>query len=154
MFDIASAVASASAMLTLAKGAIAARDDFKAQQAISDAQGKLLEITAAALSLSQTNIALTDEIRALKDAAHELEVKARDRQGYALAEVCPGAYAYKSQPGEEGTDVPLHYLCQLCYDKGIKSVLRVFHQPEVDWSSAYRMWECAENKEHNITRSP
>lgn len=145
MFDIASAVASASALLTLAKGAIAARDDFKAQQAISDAQGKLLEITAAALSLSQTNIALTDEIRALKDAAHELEVKARDRQGYTLAEVCPGHYAYKSQPSEEGADIPLHYLCQPCYDKGVKAVLR-FHQQD-GWG---KEWACPEESQHLI----
>lgn len=145
MLDIASAVASANAMLTLAKGAIAARDEFKAQQSISDAQGKLLEITTAALSLSQTNIALTDEIRALKDAAHELEVKARDRQGYALAEVCPGAHAYKSQPGEEGADIPLHYLCQPCYDKGVKAVLR-FHQQD-GWG---KEWACPEESKHVI----
>ena len=149
MFDIASAVASASAMLGLAKGAIAARDDFKAQLAISDAHVKLLEITTAALSLSQTNIALADEIRSLKDAAHELEVKARDREGYALTEVCTGHYAYQSQPSQEGANVPLHYLCQPCYDKGIKSVLR--HRNFRDqWGIARLVWGCPAEKNHTI----
>lgn len=145
MFDLASAISSASTMLGIAKGAIAARDDFKAQQAIGDAQGKLLEITTAALALSQTNIALTDEIRLLKDQAHQAQMEARDRQRYDIAEVCPGHYAYKAQQVEGAAAIPLHYLCQPCYDKGVKAILR-FTQAE-GWG---KEWECPENTAHSI----
>lgn len=147
--DIASAVSAASAMLGIAKTAIAARDEFKAQEAITNAQLKLLEVTTAALALSQTNISLTDEIRTLKDAAHEREMKSRDREGYALTEVCPGHYAYKSQPSEQGAEIPLHYLCQPCYDKGVKSVLR-FHQQD-GWG---KEWACPESLAHLIRQYP
>lgn len=143
--DIAAAISGASALLGIAKGAVAARDDAKAQQAITEVQLKLLEVSTAALALSQTNIALTDEIRLLKDEAHQSELKTREREGYALTEVCPGHYAYQSQPSEEGAAVPLHYLCQLCYDKGVKSVLR-FHEAE-GWG---KEWGCAENTTHSI----
>lgn len=145
MIDIAAAISSTSTLLGIAKGALAARDDAKAQQAITDVQLKLLDVSTAALSLSQTNIALTDEIRLLKDQAHQAQMKTRDRDGYEIAEVCPGAHAYKSKPAKEGASVPLHYLCQPCYDKGVKAMLR-FHQTE-GWG---KEWACPENEAHNI----
>lgn len=145
MLDIASAITSATAMLGLARDAISARDDAKAQRAIGEVQGKLLEITTAALALSQTNIALTDEIRLLKDQAHNAQVKSREREGYALTEVCPGHYAYQSQPTEDGVPVPVHCLCQPCYDKGVKAILR-FSEAE-GWG---KEWMCPEVAAHQI----
>lgn len=151
MFDLASAISSATAMLGIAKGAVAARDDFKAQQAIGDAQGKLLEITTAALALSQTNISLADEIRVLKDQAHDLQLKAREREGYALAQIGPGVHAYQSQPAKEGATPPTHYLCQPCYDKGVKVVLRFNESGGDGLSSKRTAWICAENREHSFS---
>lgn len=145
MIDIAAAISSTTALLGIAKGAIAARDDAKAQQALTDVQLKLSEVTMAALSMSQANITLTDEIRLLKDQAHQAQMKARDREGYEISEVRPGAHAYKSKPSEEGAGVPLHYLCQPCYDKGVKAMLRTVEGPmRKTW------WLCPEEVSHKF----
>ncbi|MXN31030.1 hypothetical protein [Delftia sp. CH05] len=154
MIDIAAAISSTATMLGIAKGAIAARDDAKAQQAITEVQLKLLEVSTAALSLSQANISLTDEIRALKNKAEQLEMKASEREGYVLSEVCPGAYAYQPRPGQHRADDVPHYLCQVCYDKGVKSVLRFQRSTGKQWNSPYDAWNCLENSSHNFVRHP
>lgn len=150
MLDIASAISGATAMLGIAKGAIAARDDFKAQQALGDVQTKLLEITTAALALSQTNIALTDEIRLLKDEAHNSQMKARERERYLITELGTGTYAYKSQPAEEGTSEPLHYLCQPCYDKGVKTILRIQNEGGDAISTPRKYMICSASQSHSF----
>lgn len=151
MIDIAAAISSTATMLGIAKGAIAARDDAKAQQAITEVQLKLLEVSTAALSLSQANISLTDEIRALKNKAEQLEMKASEREGYTLTEVCPGAYAYQSQSDQGGSDKNPHYLCQICYDKGVKSVLRIHRGKGDAWNRKHDSWSCLENPSHGLT---
>lgn len=152
--DIAAAISSTATLLGIAKGAVAARDDAKAQQAITDVQLKLLEVSTAALALSQANIALTDEIRLLKNEAHQSELKTREREGYVLTEVCPGHYAYQSQPSRDGTNAPPHCFCQPCYDKGVKSVLRYSHNQRGEWNSENMVWECAIEKNHTFSHYP
>lgn len=154
MMDIAAAISSTATMLGLAKSAIAARDESKAQQAITEVQLKLLEVSNAALSLSQTNIALTDEIRTLKDKARQLEMKASERDGYTLTEACPGTYAYKSSHDQDAGNTKSHYLCQPCYDKGVKSVLRFLHNKKSEWNSENMAWDCPENKDHAFCHYP
>lgn len=154
MIDIASAISLTSGLLGAAKTAIAARDEAKAQQAIADVQMKLLDVSTAALSLIQTNISLTDEIRLLKDENKQLQMKASEREGYTLSEISSGVYAYKSKPSEEGTDPPLHYMCQPCYDKGVKSVLRLHRHDADQWTAVHRSWHCPENRHHDFSSFP
>lgn len=141
--DIATAISSTATLLGIAKGALESRDDQKAQQAITQVQSKLLEVTTAALSLSQTNIALTEEIRELRRAAEDAERIAAERSGYELAEITDGSFAYRSVGSESSS--PIHFLCQPCYDKTTKSVLR-------RRTGAYgdTFWECPENLAHRI----
>lgn len=150
MIDIATAVSGVTALLGLAKGAIAARDDVKAQDAISEIQAKLLDITTAALTMSQANISLTDEIRALKDSIHKFENKEREDSGYELTEVSPGSYAYKSTNSNQ----PAHHLCQPCRDAGVKTVLRFHHHKGSPSVREYRKWTCVADGKHSFTYYP
>lgn len=149
--DLAGAISGVGALLQIAEVAIKARDDAKAKQAIADVQIKLLDLSTAALAMAQTNISLTDEIRLLKEENQQLQMKASEREGYALAEISPGVYAYKSQPVEGREDSVPHYVCQPCYDKGVKSVLRYFNNKGDSWTSPHKVWQCPVERSHEFS---
>jgi hypothetical protein len=87
------------------------------------AQQALLAHNASMFQLQGQYFEACEELRKLKEAAHE-------RGRYSLVELAPGYFAYRvnlipqeSGSVEPGSAEPLHYLCQPCYDKGIKAVL-------------------------------
>jgi len=88
------------------------------------AQEGLLAHNTALLQLQNEHFKACEELRELKEAA-------RERGRYSLVELIPGNFAYRvnitPQEGgtsEPGSPEPLHYVCQGCFDKGIKAVLQ------------------------------
>lgn len=70
-----------------------------------------------------------DALRAARERIRELEAKEREGQRYQLVEMVPdtGAFAYRLRPAaelDERRDEPVHFLCQPCFDSGIKTVLQ------------------------------
>jgi hypothetical protein len=84
-------------------------------QRILDVQGAMLETQVVVSSHLQTIDTLKDEIATLKKITAE-------RESYALHEIRRGAFVYRRREGV-GAPEPIHYLCQPCYDKGVKVVL-------------------------------
>lgn len=84
-------------------------------QRILDVQGAMLEMQVAVSSHLQT-------IDVLKDETAKLKRIAADRESYALHEIRRGAFVHR-RPEGVGAPEPIHYLCQPCYDKGVKAVL-------------------------------
>ncbi len=83
-----------------------------------------------------------DEIRVLK-------AKADERDAYTLAELRTGAYAYARKKTDGGNDQEPPYLCQPCYDKGVKSVLRLSAG-----NGEHGVWRCPCDKDHLISMQP
>lgn len=139
--DIQTAIAAAGAGLQLIKGSIAARDDAKVQAALFDVQERLLAISTASLALVGDAARFQALLHEAQREKRELEAKLEERAAYTLHEIRPGAFCYAAKPEADGLQ-PHHYLCQLCYDKGIKSVLRA----RIDQSALV----CIESSSHNI----
>lgn len=148
--DFSTAISSALGMVQIADAALKARDSTKASQAISEIQLKLVELSMSALTVTEKNMSLANEVRSLQDELNELKRKASDWDKYTLAEVCIGVHAY--QPKKYGTDsgIPFHYLCQPCYDKGIKSMLRFLSHFKGNPQDNYSEWLCPEDKKHSF----
>jgi hypothetical protein len=122
MLEFSAALSAARASLDLLKGAVAARDDAKIQAAIADMATRLTDATLAALSSAEKASSLQAQLQALQRDKEGLEAKLVERSMYELHEVRPGAFVYKLKAQAQGENPP-HYLCQHCYDKGIKSIL-------------------------------
>lgn len=111
-------------MIGIAKVALDARDEAKLRSALTDLTLKLNDVSISALASTERAMALQNTIRDLEDEARRLKLEATERERYALTEIRPGALAYKSKHVDGRQDEPTHYLCQPCYDKGVKAMLR------------------------------
>lgn len=146
MIEISAALASAGQILGIAKAGLDARDDAKVKAALTELQMKLFEATSAALAMAEKSAALQTALSEAQREKAELERKAEDRAMYRLHKLGAGAFAYASQPALDGNGPPQHYLCQPCYDKGVKTVLRLVQN---SWGGAD--WECAAEKAHHFS---
>lgn len=122
--DLPAALSGLSTAIGLTKLAVDARDDSKAQQALTEVNAKLVALSISALALAESNRALMAQVGSLENELHELKLQAEDRERHPLTELRPGAYAYATKPVQEGDDPQAPYLCQPCYDKGIKAMLQ------------------------------
>mgnify|MGYP000184381863 CR=1 FL=1 len=145
--EIAAAFSGLKTAFELLKLGVAARDDGKIQAATLDMSARLLDAHQVALDMADRCGALQDRLHTAEAHARELERKADERRLYVLAPLGAGAFAYaakdESGPGYRGQ----HYLCQPCYDQGIKAVLR--HDAGAPQSPG-RGYVCPHNGEHTI----
>jgi hypothetical protein len=146
MVEITAALSSARALLDLVKGAVDMRDDAKAKAALAELQTKLFDATSAALAMAEKAAALQTALSEAQREKSEIEAQIKDRAAYALHELVPGAHVYASQPVAGGADGPVHYLCQPCYDKGVKAILRSV--PAGVGLNA--KWVCPEEQQHGF----
>jgi len=86
-------------------------------------QDALLAHNALMFQLQNENFEAAKKIRELTETASE-------RGRYSLFEITPGNFVYRvnvtpqtSTAGEPVEAEPLHYLCQTCFEKGVKSIL-------------------------------
>lgn len=87
---------------------------------------QLIDAQIAILALQKEILEKTEELRKLRESISE-------KEKYSLVETVPGsgnfAYARNVSPVESHSRTPVmtepfHYICQSCFDKGIKSVLQ------------------------------
>lgn len=126
MIEIGAALSGIKALYDATRIAIDARDDAKLKLLMVDMQGKILEAMEAALASKSQAMTIQNALHVAQDELKEIKAKAAERQRYTLTKI-PGQgkqYAYASQPEQGGQNEPPHYICQPCYDKGIKSVLQ------------------------------
>ena len=144
--EIAAALSSIKAGLELAKVAMEARDDTKIKDAMHDLNGRLYEAMSSALTMAEKSAALQSQLRTLESEKADLQSKLDERGLYNLHAIKPGVLVYASQPPDERGQPPEHYLCQSCYDKGIKSVLRFFAGRDYMGPQ----YQCTEDNKHTI----
>lgn len=145
--ELMAAMSALSTALGIAKTAVEARDEAKINVALAEINTKQLALSMAALhlaeSLSACQAAKSDLERENRDLVRELD----DRKRYVLHALAPGRIAYRFAPLPDSLE-PEHYLCQLCYDQGIKSVMRLNEASE--WTSRHYACAAAGNNAHDL----
>lgn len=115
----------------IGKAAMGLRDFSQVAAAMSQindqllkAQDSLFAHNAQIMALQQENFEAREELRKLKEALAQ-------RARYSLFELSSGVFVYRMNvtpqlggPTNPGSPEPTHYVCQPCFDKGIKSILR------------------------------
>ena len=103
-------------------------------QEVLKAREGLIAHNAALLQLQQEHFEAGEKLR-------KLEETARERGNYSLVHIGRGQWVYRSNvapqhPGAAevtpAVTEPPHYLCQTCFDKGVKSVLQTRFERGVD----------------------
>lgn len=144
MMEIAAALSGLKGAIDLAKAAVDARDDAKAKEAINGMVGLLLEANTSALAMSGEARKLSADLDTATRELRELKARQGERDRYLLHQIARGRYVYSFV--DDGRGTPAHYLCQNCFDGGVKSVLRL--EPGVE--GFVDEWICANNREHMI----
>jgi hypothetical protein len=128
---VSAAVTAMSVAKELGKAALGIRDFNEIATVMAQlndhllkAQEALFAHNAQLLALQQEQFETTKELREVKEALAQ-------RGRYALVELSDRVFVYRVNVAPIGGDVsdplatePLHYVCQSCFDKGIKSVLQ------------------------------
>jgi len=121
MLDIiATGLTALTAARDITKGIAGLKEDVAVQikaaellTIIADAQGSLNEAQARIYELQAQ----------LRDARDALAKRA-DFDRYALAEPYPGSYVWKLRSDARLPDEPMHYICPLCKEEGVVTVLQ------------------------------
>jgi hypothetical protein len=123
--------ASISAARDIAKGLAATRDQALINEKTAALLEQLLKAQEGLLSHNAALLQLQGEHFEASEKLRKLEEAARERGRYTLVDLGNRRFAYRvnippqeSGAGNPSSAEPLHYVCQPCFDKGIKSVLQ------------------------------
>ncbi|WP_285414630.1 hypothetical protein [Variovorax sp. efr-133-TYG-130] len=112
----------------LGVAAVGIRDANKLALTVSEMNQKLLSAQHAVFGALNESMELQKRLLESEELNKQLQAKLSERGRYSLAEVCFGNFAYVSTPNDSTPNPePVHYVCQACFDKGQKSVLRYLH---------------------------
>lgn len=121
-FEIASALHAMQTGMSLAVGAIEARDNAKAKAAIAEVSAKMTGLNMEALRMSEHLRKLESELLDTTRDLRAAQKRLGEREKYVLRAVADGVFAYAYEPlGDDPT--PAHYRCQVCHDRGEASIL-------------------------------
>lgn len=97
--------------------------------AVSEVNADLIASQAATITSQKNEIALTEQVRELKQKVMALENWDREAERYALTDFAPGVPTRKLKPGMENGE-STHPLCANCFARQKKSYLQYGPQPD------------------------
>ena len=127
---ISAAATSIGVAKDLAKAALGLRDFNEFSAVISQLNEQLLNAQDSLFAHNSQIHGLQQQYFDAVEKLRELEKVMAERGNYSLFELSSGFFVYRLNAAQNGGDTstaePLHYLCQLCFDRDrFKSVLRI-----------------------------
>ena len=114
----------------LGKAAMGLRDFNQVAVAMSQINEQLLKAQDSLFTHNSQLAQLQSQYFEATQKLRELEETVRQRGRYSLFELATGNFVYRvnvapeaGHMGDPTLTEPLHYLCQPCFDKGVKGVL-------------------------------
>lgn len=114
----------------IGKAMIGVRDSNLIAEKLSALNDQLLKAQDALLAHNAAMFQLQNEHFQAREDLRKLQEAAAERGRYSLVEIAPGNFAYRAYvaptqgtPGQPVAPESAHYLCQPCYDNGVKAVL-------------------------------
>lgn len=129
--SISTAAAAITAAKELGKAMIGLRDFNQVAATVSEINDKLLKAQESLFTHNSHLLELQDEYFKTREELRELKKTLTQRGRYSLFQISPGIFVYRYDVAPSRSDVldpftsePEHYVCQACFDKGIKIVLQ------------------------------
>jgi hypothetical protein len=156
---ITAAVGAISAAKELGKAALGVRDFNEVAPVIAQLNDQLLKAQDALFRHNAELLSLQQEQFETAKKLREMEEALAQRGRYSLVELSNGVFVYRVNVAPEAGALdkpsgaePLHYVCQPCFDKGVKAVLI---RRENDFTVFHNCPECNTNfVEQNKPREP
>lgn len=106
----------------LAKALIGLRDSAMIDAKVIELRDLLIEAQGSTMQAQTEQSALIQEVRDLKKQIMDMENWDKEKQRYQLIEPWARCVVYPLKETSKGTE-PAHYICEHCYQAGIKSIL-------------------------------
>jgi hypothetical protein len=145
MLEITAALGGLKSSVDLIRLAVSARDESKALAAVADLQERLLGAYGAGLNAAQKASELESELQEARREIAKLQNELRQQRQLELFELVEGAVVYRQKP-ENGAPPSAFYFCQVCFDKGVRSILK----PSFDRT----LLLCGDAPAHNLRLIP
>jgi regulator of replication initiation timing len=123
--EIMAALSALTSTMNLGKTALALRDQKMIDEALTEMNQKLMEVTQSALALLAERHAAIEESNALREKHRKLEETLTDLSGYETYLTRRGAVCLRPKPGTPEANMAIH-VCANCAARGKKTYL----QPE------------------------
>lgn len=139
---IAGAVSAVNGMKSMVETMVAVRDAAALQAKKLEFQSLYANLMNAMLTLQQEHSALLQRENALKQQIAAMEKWEAEKEGYQLAAVYPGAFAYAPNPETRRSEPP-HWLCTTCFQNRKKSFLQAAGRAGQSGTAAAEVvWRC------------
>eukprot|EP00456_Euglypha_rotunda_P079667 TRINITY_DN766_c0_g1_i6.p1 TRINITY_DN766_c0_g1~~TRINITY_DN766_c0_g1_i6.p1 ORF type:complete len:152 (-),score=25.63 TRINITY_DN766_c0_g1_i6:11-466(-) len=127
MMDIATlqgAFGSLSMALNLSKKFLEMKSVAEAQGLVIALQSEILSAQTFASKALSDQVALSEEVRALKEEVARIKAWEEEKERYALIGPFPksGGFVYALKEDRKGAEPP-HWICTRCFEDGLKSIL-------------------------------
>jgi hypothetical protein len=151
---VSTAVSALTSAKELGKAAMAVRDFNQVADIVAKLNEQLLHAQEALFRHNGELFRLQQEHAEAVAKLGKMESALAERGRYTLAVIGNGQFAYQSKVmpdiGEEsspGHAEPQHYVCQACFDRGVKTVLQ---KSLTSWGAEY--WLCGSCKAELLIR--
>lgn len=151
MTGIASAIASLSAVQTIANGLLAARDQALVLSLKTELHQKVHELQQSLFAAEIEKQDLLNRNRELEQANLELHQRISTLEKHELIELTGGVCVLAAKPDDGKAHRP-PYFCSACQQDGKKSLLH-FEPPEFGDSSFHSYLRCQIEPRHSIAMS-
>ena len=151
MTGIASAIASLSAVQTIANGLLAARDQALVLSLKTELHQKVHELQQSLFAAEIEKQDLLNRNRELEQANLELHQRISTLEKHELIELVGGVSVLAAKP-DNGEPHRPPYFCSACQQEGKKSLLH-FEPPEFGDSSFHSYLRCQIEPRHSIAMS-
>lgn len=121
--EFSTALTSLNAIAEIAKGMVGVRDAAMIQAKASELLAQVISTQQSAAAAVAAQLALLEEVRALKEKVRSLEAWEAQKQRYELKNFGGNTFAYALKPAMRNGETE-HRACANCYQKGQISPLQ------------------------------
>lgn len=128
---VTAAVSSINTAKAIGKSLVELRDFSQTAGIVAQLNGELLKAQESLFTLSAQLNELQQERHEMSQQLRDAQDRLAERGKYSLYEISDRVFVYRfneaphaTNEGSDGNGVPIHYVCQPCFDKGTKAVLQ------------------------------
>jgi hypothetical protein len=124
--DLSSALGSLQSASSIIKTLSGLRTDSESSAQLAELNRQIMAAQTSAIQANTAQFALIERVRKLEADIVSFETWNTEKKRYELKEISRGSFAYILKEDARGSE-PIHHICQICYEKGNKTILQLKH---------------------------